>query len=143
MGPDEDPIRLQFALEAKCYDPDGGGAGVRMVSRLISRIKHRQFGVFVTTAFIAQQAYQEVREDEHPVVFLAGRDIVTLLKRMGMTDPQTLSTYLALKFPVNKSIDPHVDLMVPNADILIGAPNERAQAPVAVESDATGTAHVV
>ncbi|NHB85084.1 restriction endonuclease [Tessaracoccus sp. HDW20] len=83
LGPPEDPIRLQFALEAKCYSPTGGGVGVGMVSRLISRIKHREFGVFVTTAFITPQAYQEVREDEHPVVFLVGRDIVALLKRMG------------------------------------------------------------
>lgn len=132
LGPDDDPIRLQFALEAKCYDPDGGGVGVRMVSRLISRIKHRQFGVFVTTSFIAQQAYLEVREDEHPVVFLCGRDITTRLKRMGMTDPQALSTYLTLKFPVSKNIDPHVDLMIPDADIVIGDPEERAPAPAAV-----------
>lgn len=77
------------------------------------------------------------------MVFLAGRDIVTVLKRMGMTDPQTLNTYLTLKFPVSKSIGPQVDLMVLNADVLIGAPHERAQAPVPVESDATGSAHVV
>lgn len=127
LGPDEDPIRLQFALEAKCYDPDGGGVGVRLVSRLISRIKHRQFGVFVTTAFIAQQAYQEVREDEHPVVFLSGRDIAALLKRMGMTDPQALNTYLALKFPLSKGSTPRVDVVVPDADVVIGALEERAQ----------------
>jgi len=144
LGPDEDPIRLQFALEAKCYNPDGGGAGVRMVSRLISRIKHRQFGVFVTTAFIAQQAYQEVREDEHPVVFLAGRDIVTLLKRMGMTDPQTLNTYLALKFPVRNSIDLRVDFTVPNADIVIGVTEDgsrESQPAPAIAPEPTGTAH--
>jgi NADH:ubiquinone oxidoreductase subunit len=100
LGPHEDSVRLEFALEAKCYDPDGGGIGVRMVSRLISRIKHRQFGVFVTTAFIGSQAYQEVREDEHPVVFLSGRDIVNLLRRMGIATEQALGDYLDLKFPV-------------------------------------------
>lgn len=145
LGPAEDPIRLQFALEAKCYDPDGGGVGVRMVSRLISRLKHRQFGVFVTTAFIAQQAYQEVREDEHPVIFLSGRDITTLLKRMGMTDPQALSTYLALNFPLSNRLDPRVDLVLPDADVVIGAPEEQAQEgpeEPAVASDAAGTAHV-
>ena len=115
-----------------------------MVSRLISRIKHRQFGVFVTTAFIAQQAYQEVREDEHPVVFLAGRDIVTLLKRMGMTDPQTLNTYLALKFPVRNSIDLRVDFTVPNADIVIGVTEDgsrESQPAPAIAPEPTGTAH--
>ena len=100
LGPTSDPVKLQFALEAKCYDPEGGGLGVRMVSRLISRIKHREFGVFVTTAFIAQQAYKEVREDEHPIVFVTGREIVDILKRMGMNDPPTLCSYLELKFPL-------------------------------------------
>jgi hypothetical protein len=102
LGPQDDPVRLEFALEAKCYDPDGGGVGVRLVSRLISRIKHRQFGVFVTTAFIAAQAYQEVREDEHPVVFLSGRDIASILKRMGLATEQSLGDYLALNFPVEQ-----------------------------------------
>jgi hypothetical protein len=100
IGPEQDPVRLEFALEAKCYDPDGGGVGVKSVSRLISRIKHRQFGVFVTTAFVSSQAYKEVREDEHPVVFLAGRDIVDLLRRMGMTDSRALSDYLTENYPV-------------------------------------------
>lgn len=100
IGPKDDPVRLQFALEAKCYNPDGGGAGVKQVMRLISRIRHRQFGVFVTTAFIHKQAYEEVREDEHPVVFLSGRDIVSLLRRMGMTDPQSVASYLIEKYPV-------------------------------------------
>jgi hypothetical protein len=72
LGPTLDPIRLDFALEAKCYDP-GRAIGVRMVSRLISRLKHREFGVFVTTSHVGRQAYTEVREDKHPVVFLTGR----------------------------------------------------------------------
>lgn len=38
LGPEGDPIRLQFALEAKCYSPDGKAIGVGLVSRLISRI---------------------------------------------------------------------------------------------------------
>lgn len=126
LGPDDDPIRLEFALEAKCYDPDGGGAGVRMVSRLISRIKHRQFGVFVTTAFIAPQAYQEVREDEHPVVFLTGRDIVALLKRTGVSDPQALADYLTLNYPMNRTNDPQIDLVFTDADVVMDPSHERS-----------------
>ena len=103
LGPEEDPVRLQFALEAKCYDPDGNAVGVKQVMRLISRIRHRQFGVFVTTAYVHKQAYEEVREDEHPVVFLSGRDIVNLLRRMGMTDQQAVSEYLTEKYPVDAS----------------------------------------
>ncbi|MFT3877091.1 MAG: restriction endonuclease [Propioniciclava sp.] len=110
LGPVEDPVRLEFALEAKCFDPNGGGVGVRMVSRLISRIKHRQFGVFVTTAFVASQAYREVREDQHPVVFMTGQDIVRILKRMGLATEQSLHEYLALKFPVDQDQRARVDI---------------------------------
>jgi hypothetical protein len=40
IGPAADPIRLDFALEAKCYKP-GNSVGVKELARLISRIKHR------------------------------------------------------------------------------------------------------
>lgn len=46
--------------------------GVKEVSRLISRIRHRQFGVLVTTSIVARQAHQEVREDRHPNIFYIG-----------------------------------------------------------------------
>lgn len=128
LGPVGDPVRLEFALEAKCYDPDGGGIGVRMVSRLISRIKHRQFGVFVTTAFIARQAYQEVREDEHPVVFLSGRDIADLLKRMGVADTQGLQRYLTLNFPVApQTIESSADLVLADPEVAVEMGDERSK----------------
>lgn len=124
LGPVADPVRLEFALEAKCYDPDGGGVGVRMVSRLISRIRHRQFGVFVTTAFVARQAYEEVREDEHPVVFLCGRDVAAMLKRLGLTDAAALGDYLALTYPVTRVAEARVDLMGPDVDVrVVGSPD--------------------
>ncbi|MFG1643754.1 restriction endonuclease [Amycolatopsis sp. NPDC049252] len=47
LGPPSDPITIDFALEAKCYS-DTTSVGVRDVSRLIARLRHRQFGVFVT-----------------------------------------------------------------------------------------------
>jgi nucleoside-diphosphate-sugar epimerase len=47
---------------------------------LISRLRFRQFGIFVTTSYLATQAYKEIREDGHPVVVLAARDIADLLK---------------------------------------------------------------
>lgn len=121
LGPTDDPVRLQFALEAKCYDPDGAGVGVSLVSRLISRIKHREFGVFVTTSFIAKQAYQEVREDEHPIVFLSGRDIVTLLKRMGLADEDTLRNYLSLNYPMSGGRPQlQADIAMPDVEVAIG-----------------------
>lgn len=80
----EDPVYAEFALEAKCYRPplegtSANAVGVKDVSRLISRIRHRQFGVLVTTSTIGRQAYQEVREDRHPIIFFSGKDMLTFL----------------------------------------------------------------
>jgi len=98
IGPAADPVRLDFALEAKCYKP-GNSVGVRDVARLVSRLKHRQFGVLVTTSYVHEQAYQEVREDGHPVVILAGRDLVHILKGVGLTTSAALSNWLLEKYP--------------------------------------------
>jgi hypothetical protein len=35
------------------------GAGVKETSRLTSQLRHREFGVFVTTGYISRQAYGE------------------------------------------------------------------------------------
>lgn len=76
-------IDVEFALEAKCY-ASSSGVGVKDLSRLISRLRHRQFGIIVTTSYLAKQAYQELKEDGHPVVVIAGSDIVSILKnRIG------------------------------------------------------------
>ena len=100
VGPRTDPVRISFALEAKCLRPEGSGVGVRMVSRLISRIKHRDFGVFVTTAHIGAQPYKEVREDGHPVVFLTGGDIVDHLRGRGLRTADEVRAYLADEYPL-------------------------------------------
>lgn len=79
-------INVIFALEAKCYKPSSG-VGVKQLSRLISRLRHRQFGILVTTSYLSSQAYKELKEDEHPVVVIAGADIVDILqKRVGSID---------------------------------------------------------
>lgn len=83
IGPDSDPIRLDFALEAKLYST-GNNVGVREVSRLISRLKHREFGVFVTTSAVSKQAYSEIREDGHPIVVISGSDICQILSKNGI-----------------------------------------------------------
>src|SRR5665213_2326128 len=72
-------ILVDFAIEAKCYQMSSS-VGVRDVSRLISRLRHRQFGVLVTTSYLESQAYKEIKEDEHPIIVLAARDIVELLR---------------------------------------------------------------
>ena len=79
-------IDVEFALEAKCYQSKSG-AGVKELSRLISRLRHRQFGVLVTTSFLSSQAYKELKEDKHPVVVIAANDIIEILKnRIGTTE---------------------------------------------------------
>jgi hypothetical protein len=49
---------------ASCHAPENG-VGVKELSRLISRLRHRQFGILVTTSFLGHQAYQELRSDRH------------------------------------------------------------------------------
>lgn len=83
MGLGASSIEIEFALEAKCNDANNG-VGVRQLSRLISRLRHRQFGILVTTSYLADQAYNEVKADQHPVVIVSGIDIVNTLKeRVG------------------------------------------------------------
>jgi hypothetical protein len=67
---------------------------VKEVSRLISRIRHRQFGVLVTTSVIARQAYEEVREDRHPIIFISGRDISEILIKHGYNTEEKVATLL-------------------------------------------------
>ncbi|MET7961475.1 restriction endonuclease [Micromonospora zamorensis] len=98
LGPAADTIGLDFALEAKCYSP-GNSVGVREVSRLISRIRHRMFGILITTAHIDGQAYDEVRTDGHPIVLICGRDVVDILCSHGYTTPTAVRLWLAQRFP--------------------------------------------
>lgn len=99
LGPSSDPITIDYALEAKCYCPGLPGSkvtpvGVKDTSRLISRLLHRQFGVLVTTSYVAPQAYEEIREDGHPVILLCGRDIAEILIENGYNSIEVVSKWL-------------------------------------------------
>lgn len=102
IGLDNDPVFTEFALEAKCYQPGFkkkiNTVGVKETSRLISRIRNRQFGVLVTTSAIAQQAYEEVREDNHPIFFISGADVINILIEKGINTPKKLVDYLNNNF---------------------------------------------
>ncbi|MBR0380910.1 MAG: restriction endonuclease [Eubacterium sp.] len=74
------PLRIDCAMEAKCYSPSTA-VGVRQMSRLISRIRYRQFGVMITTSFVNKQAYQEVIEDGHPILIVSATDIAAILRK--------------------------------------------------------------
>ena len=97
VGNPSNGIELEFALEAKRYDVNNS-VGVKETSRLISRIKHRQFGVFVTTSYVADQAYKEIIEDEHPIVIISGRDIVDILLSAGVGSVEHLKDWLKANF---------------------------------------------
>jgi hypothetical protein len=81
----------------QCFDINNS-VGVRYMSRLISRFKHRQFGIFVTTSFIAEQAYKEIREDNHPVIVVSATDIVRILRDSGITTVEKLDKWLERNF---------------------------------------------
>ncbi|MFE1937536.1 restriction endonuclease [Streptomyces sp. NPDC059474] len=98
LGPPASPISIDFALEAKCYGP-GNGVGVREVSRLISRIRHRNFGVLVTTSHFNQQVQSEIHEDGHPIALVCGRDIVDALRQHGRTTVSAVRGWLQQGFP--------------------------------------------
>lgn len=90
-------ILVDFALEAKCYALDNS-VGVREMSRLISRLRHRQFGMLVTTSYVDLQAYREIKEDEHPIIVIAAADIVGLLRRHGHGDATAVRSWLEREF---------------------------------------------
>lgn len=72
------PLRMECALEAKCYGTNTS-VGVKEISRLISRIRYRQFGIMITTSFVDKQAYSEVVEDGHPILIVTAADIARIL----------------------------------------------------------------
>jgi len=93
IGPDGDPLKLDFALEAKCYGRNNS-VGVKETSRLISRLRRHHFGVLVTTSYVATQAYQELRDDSHPVVLISAVDIAQILLANGIDDITKLNNWL-------------------------------------------------
>lgn len=82
IGVNGTPLFVECALEAKCYS-ENNSVGVRPMSRLISRIKTRQFGVLVTTSYVHSQAYQEIIDDGHPILIINACDIANILRSLG------------------------------------------------------------
>jgi hypothetical protein len=93
IGPKSDAIKLSFALEAKLYALNNR-VGVKETSRLISRLKHREFGVLVTTSALDKQAYDEIRSDQHPIVVISGRDIAEILINAGINSKEALQSWI-------------------------------------------------
>ena len=54
----------------------------------------------VTTSGIGRQAYEEVRKDRHPIVFISGKDIADILTRNGFNTSERVKTMLENEFAV-------------------------------------------
>ena len=93
IGSSENAIEVEFAMEAKLWKIERG-VGVKETSRLISRIRHRQFGILVTTSFVSQQAYKEITDDGHPIIIISAVDILKILKQNGITGVRKLNSWL-------------------------------------------------
>jgi Restriction endonuclease AspBHI N-terminal/Restriction endonuclease len=102
LGRGPGSILFDFALEAKCYGLENP-IGVREMSRLISRLRHRQFGILITTSYVDLQAYREIKEDQHPIIVIAAADIVGLLRANGHADVEAVKLWLEGEFGPSSS----------------------------------------
>ena len=93
LGHKNNSIKLRCALEAKCYQRDNSN-GVKLLSRLISRLKYRDFGIFVTTSYVSEQAYKELLEDGHPVIIISGGDIIEILTNNRINTKESLLNFM-------------------------------------------------
>lgn len=93
LGHKNNSIKLRCALEAKCYKRDNSN-GVKQLSRLISRLKYRDFGIFVTTSYVSEQAYKELLEDGHPVIIISGKDIIELLNKNHINTNELIYNFI-------------------------------------------------
>ena len=84
-------------MEAKRWA--ASGVGYRDTSRLISRLRHRQFGILITTSYVNKYAYEEIVEDKHPILIISGADLVSIVKEKIARTPKKLSEYLKEEFP--------------------------------------------
>jgi hypothetical protein len=89
-------LKFECALEAKCYG-ENQSVGVKPMSRLISRIKYRQFGILVTTSYVDGQAYKEVVEDGHPILIITARDIAYILRTHNINSNNVIDWLRSIK----------------------------------------------
>ena len=93
LGHSGHQIRLSAFIEAKKWKLDSS-VGVKPVMRLISRLKHKDIGVFITTSFFEQQVQKELIEDGHPIILISGGDIARLLIKAELSHPSSLNAWV-------------------------------------------------
>lgn len=95
----ENEVYVDFYLQAKCYNPESNPVVVKDTARLISRIKDRQFGIMITTSYVAQQAYEEIVEDGHPIVIITGKNIIDyIFDKLQKRTVEELDKWLKLNY---------------------------------------------
>jgi hypothetical protein len=89
------PCQAQLTVfaEAKKWN---GSVGVKPVARLISRIKHRDLGVFITTSWFDRQIQQELIDDKHPVILVSGKEITSILRDNDINTVPRLEEWLKI-----------------------------------------------
>ncbi|MAQ43476.1 MAG: restriction endonuclease [Candidatus Marinimicrobia bacterium] len=97
----EHSLKFEFAMESKCFNPQNTSCGVNDIKRLISRLRHRQFGILVTTTYLGRQAYKEIINDQHPVLIIAAIDLVSIVKSKYAKTPKELKNKLKNEFPIS------------------------------------------
>lgn len=95
VGHHNHQVHLEVLVEAKRWGQNNN-VGVEPMARLISRIKHRDIGVFVTTTCFNQQVQEELIEDRHPVILVSGGDIARILIARELDGKVKLSAWLDL-----------------------------------------------
>lgn len=94
----ENTVYVEFYLQAKCYSSNTPVA-VKDTSRLISRIKNRQFGIMFTTSYVATQAYEEILTDGHPIVIINGKNIIEyVFDELEIRDTTQLEQWLTRNY---------------------------------------------
>lgn len=94
VGHDTHQVSLAAFVEAKRWKRSAG-IGVRPMMRLISRIKHRDIGVFVTTSYFDTQVQEELIADGHPVILMSGGDIARILIERELGSATALDGWIA------------------------------------------------
>ena len=87
VGHADHQIQLTAIVEAKLWK-ENSDIGVKPMSRLISRIKHRDIGVFITTSCFNKQVQKELIDDNHPVILISGGDIARVLIENELDVPE-------------------------------------------------------
>lgn len=105
LGHKDHYIRLRCLLEAKCYNYKTDTAvPLKAISRFISRLRHNDIGLFVTTSFISSSTYKEIIDDGHPIIIISGKDIIDILEKNHYNSEESITKFLET---IKESIKEH------------------------------------